>query len=176
MRARTKQRNGASVSRRNAEQSSIDDMTASLYLFTCITAAVGAGLVAGTFFAFSAFVMAALGRLSPANGIAAMQQINVVVINPVFMTAFIGTALLSVVVGVWSGVQWRPGSAWAIAGAALYVVGTFGVTIAFNVPRNNALARVDAASAEGAAVWADYLRTWTAWNTVRTVAATASLV
>ena len=53
--------------------------------------AVGAGLVASIFFAFSTFVMKALNRLPPAQGIAAMQFINVTVINPLFMTAFFGT-------------------------------------------------------------------------------------
>jgi len=50
--------------------------------------ALGAGLVAGIFFAFSAFIMSALGRLSPAGGISAMQSINVVVLNPLFFAVF----------------------------------------------------------------------------------------
>jgi uncharacterized membrane protein len=48
------------------------------------------------------------------------------------------------------------------------------VTMAFNVPRNNALAAVDPASPEGVRVWAGYLPGWTAWNHVRTVAALAA--
>jgi uncharacterized membrane protein len=55
-------------------------------------AALGCGLVAGVFFAFSTFVMKALARLPAPQGIAAMQSINVIVINPWFMTAFLGTA------------------------------------------------------------------------------------
>jgi uncharacterized membrane protein len=42
-----------------------------------VVAALGCGLNAGVFFAFSSFVMAALRRLPPAQGIAAMQSINV---------------------------------------------------------------------------------------------------
>ena len=57
-----------------------------------LISALGCGLVGGIFFAFSAFVMKALNRLPPAQGIAAMQSINVTVINPLFMTAFFGTA------------------------------------------------------------------------------------
>ena len=53
--------------------------------------AIGAALVAGIFYAFSTFVMQALGRLAPREGIAAMQSINVVVINPLFFLAFFGT-------------------------------------------------------------------------------------
>ena len=41
----------------------------------------------------------------------------------------------------------------------------------YNVPRNNALARVDPGSEEGARVWRTYLVEWTRANHVRTVAA-----
>ena len=58
--------------------------------------AIGAALVAGIFYAFSTFVMQALGRLAPREGITAMQSINVVVINPLFFLAFFGTGLLCV--------------------------------------------------------------------------------
>ncbi|MEG3973812.1 DUF1772 domain-containing protein [Microcoleus sp. herbarium8] len=53
----------------------------------------------------------------------------------------------------------------------LYLVGTVGVTIAFNVPLNDALAKVDPGSAEGARLWAPYLVNWTFWNHVRALAA-----
>ena len=116
--------------------------------------------------------MQALARLAPAQGIAAMQSINVVVINPLFMGGFMGTAAVSAVLGVTSLVRWGESeAAYALAGSLLYVIGTFGVTIAFNVPRNNALAAVDPNSDDGARVWTRYLRSWTAWNHVRTVAA-----
>ena len=131
--------------------------------------------MAGTFFAFSTFVMRALARLPPAQGIAAMQSINIVVINPLFMAGFIGTAAISVALAAASLVRWGDSAeAYALAGSLLYVVGTFGVTIAFNVPRNDALAAVDADSDDGARVWAGYARSWTAWNHVRTGATLAA--
>ena len=40
-------------------------------------AALGCGLIAGVFFAFSTFVMKALARLPSGEGMAAMQSINV---------------------------------------------------------------------------------------------------
>jgi uncharacterized membrane protein len=46
-----------------------------------VVAALGCGLNAGVFFAFSSFVMKALARLQPAQGIAAMQSINLVAIT-----------------------------------------------------------------------------------------------
>jgi uncharacterized membrane protein len=52
-----------------------------------VVAALGCGLNAGVFFAFSSFVMKALARLQSAQGIAAMQSINAVAVTPAFMTA-----------------------------------------------------------------------------------------
>jgi uncharacterized membrane protein len=42
------------------------------------------------------------------------------------------------------------------------------------VPLNNELARADPAYADTAAVWTRYLRDWTFWNHVRTIASTAA--
>ena len=140
-----------------------------------LLSALGSGLVGGIFFAFSTFVMGALARLPAPQGIAAMQSINIVVINPLFMAAFMGTAVLCLVVAAgalfgWSG----PHSTLVLAGAVLYLVGNIVVTMTGNVPLNNALAAVDPASTEGAAVWARYLSTWTAWNHVRTATGLAA--
>ena len=142
-----------------------------------LAAASGAALMAGAFFAFSSFVMGALGKLPPAQGIAAMQSINLVVINPWFMSTFIGTAALSLATSVTALVRWQePGAAYLLGGSVLYFAGTFLVTMRFNVPRNNALAAVVPTTTDAARLWADYLVTWTAWNTVRTVAALAAMV
>jgi uncharacterized membrane protein len=54
---------------------------------------LGCVLIAGVFFAFSNFVMNALARIQPTQGIVAMQSINITVINPLFMTAFLGTGI-----------------------------------------------------------------------------------
>jgi uncharacterized membrane protein len=144
------------------------------FALTFVTA-LGCGLAAGVLFAFSAFVMTALARLPAAQGIAAMQSINVAVINPWFMTPFFGTAAACVCLAVSSLSIWhKPGAAWLLAGSLLYIVGTTLVTIVFNVPRNDALAAVDPASADGARLWAGYVTSWTAWNHVRTAAALAA--
>jgi uncharacterized membrane protein len=142
-------------------------------LFTLtLVAALGSGLVGGVFFAFSTFVMGALGRLPAAQGIAAMQSINVVVINPLFLGAFIGTAALCALLVAVALVTWQqPGAILLLAGALLYFVGTFLVTMVFNVPLNDALATVAPDSSVGADLWSRYLTTWTNWNHVRTIAA-----
>ena len=140
-----------------------------------LAAALGCGLVAGVFFAFSTFVMKALVRRPAAEGIAAMQAINVVVLNPWFLGVFVGTAALSVAAVAFSLLQWqdRRAALW-LAGGVLYAFGTFGVTVRFNVPRNDALAGVAPDAPDAAGRWADYVSGWTAWNHARTAAALAA--
>lgn len=149
----------------------LDNLLLALKLFS----ALGCGLVAGVFFAFSTFVMNALARLQPTQGITAMQSINITVINPVFMLAFLGTATACIMLAVSSLFRWhQPGAAYLLVGSTLYLVGTVLVTILFNVPLNDALARVEPGSADGLSLWASYLANWTAWNHVRAAAALAA--
>jgi len=137
---------------------------------TFITA-LGSGLLGGLFFVFSVCIMTALGRLSPPNGIAAMQSINVTILNGTFLTVFLGTALACAALILASFLSWTPsGSMLALAGSLAFLVGITGVTMVFNVPMNNALDAVRPDSPEGAAVWQDYLSRWTMWNHVRTIA------
>ncbi len=134
-------------------------------------AALGSGLVGGIFFAFSSFVMAALGRLPSEQGVAAMNSINVTVQNPVFFLAFFGTGLVCLALMIGAFVGWGQLDGRLIVAAALiYLVGCIGVTIVFNVPLNNALA----ATPDAPGLWTRYLDIWTTWNTVRTVACTVA--
>ena len=66
-----------------------------LFILIVILSALGSGAIGGVFFAFSNFVMPALARVAPAEGIHAMQAINVTVLNRLFLGTFMGTGLLS---------------------------------------------------------------------------------
>lgn len=139
-------------------------------------AALGCGLIAGTFFAFSTFVMKALASVSAERGIAAMQSINVVVLNPLFLGVFVGTAALCLVLAALALVRWaQPGAAWLLIGSVLYLFGNLFVTRAFNIPLNNSLAQLEPSAAgsatELATSWQAYVRDWTRWNHVRTITA-----
>ena len=150
-------------------------MSDSLIFELTLASALGCGLIAGVFFAFSAFVMKALDRLPAPQGIAAMQSINVVVLNPIFLGVFFGAAAACAFLAVRALAAWHlAGAAYMFAGSMLYLVGTIFVTMVFNVPRNNALAAVDPGSTDGARVWVGYVKSWTAWNHVRTLAALAA--
>lgn len=142
-----------------------------------LVAALGCGLMAGVFFAFSTFVMSALGRLQPKEGIIAMQSVNITAINPWFMLALFGTALacLWIAIASLSNLD-KPGNIYLLIGSIIYLIGTILVTIAFNVPLNDALAIANPDSTEGANLWARYLTNWTLWNHVRTITSLGAAV
>ena len=148
----------------------------SMDLFDTVTllSAVGCGLIAGVFFAFSTSVMRALATLPDLHGITAMQSVNVFILNPLFLGAFLGTAIASMFAIVLALLdRGHAGSAWAIAGGLLYLAGSFFVTMRFNVPLNDRLARAPSESPEAAALWRKYLLIWTRWNHVRSAASLA---
>jgi uncharacterized membrane protein len=138
-------------------------------------AAIGSGVVAGILYAFSSFVMKALGRLPAEQGAAAMNHINVTVITPSFMMAFMGTAFVCAVLVVASCFWWNQWSGkLMLAASLLYLVGTIGVTMVCNVPLNKQLAAVS--SHKQAEVWSHYQKIWTIWNHVRAAAAIISSI
>jgi uncharacterized membrane protein len=149
-----------------------------LFVLTLVTA-LGCGLVAGFFFAFSTCVMKALARQPAAQGLAAMQSINVMVLNPLCMGAIFGTGVACLVLVVMSLVDWgEPYAVYLLVGGLIYLAGVILLTIAYHVPRNEALAKLDPNSADAASYWNRYVKSWTAANHVRTVAplATAALL
>ncbi|MGD9589262.1 MAG: DUF1772 domain-containing protein [Pyrinomonadaceae bacterium] len=147
-----------------------------LIFFLTLFGVVGGALIAGTFFIFSVAIMAALSRLPANEGAAAMQSINVVIQNPAFLGVFFGTAIVSLALGVLSFLDWDAGAGLLLAGALSYFIGSFAVTILFNVPLNNALNAADPMSLSGQEIWAHYLTVWTRWNHLRTLFSVASVV
>lgn len=147
----------------------------SLTIITGILALLGSAIIAGVFFAFSNFIMGALERLDAGHGMAAMQSINVVVLNPFFLGVFSGTAVVSLVAaGLAVAAFGLVNALWFVVGALLYCLGTFVLTGAGNVPLNNRLAAASTSDPGAAGLWQDYLDRWTWLNTIRTVASTAA--
>ncbi|MFI7004451.1 DUF1772 domain-containing protein [Nocardia sp. NPDC050175] len=145
---------------------------------TLVVAAVLTGLMAGLFAGFVYAVMPGLRRSGDAAFVEVMQNINVAIVNPLFMTLFVGglAAGLAAVV-----VNWRSGDPavryWAIAGFACYLL-MFVITSGANVPLNDKLAAAGdpAQIADLAAVRAQFEGPWVAWNIARTVANVGALV
>ena len=147
-------------------------MIENLFFTLTLLSALGCGLMAGVFFIFSNTVMSALARLQPPQGIAAMQSINITIINPLFFIVSFGTAVMSIVLPVSLIWKWEELQGfYLIAGSICYLVGVMLVTIVFNIPMNNALEAVEPTSDEATKLWNRYLINWTNWNHVRTIAA-----
>ena len=135
--------------------------------------AIGCGVMAGIYFAFSVFIMKSLSEISPAAGIAAMQSINLVIVRSPFIPLFFGTSLAALASAVIAALDWgAPGNLSLLAAGVIYFAGMFLCTLFFNIPLNNKLAAVDPGSKQGRQVWAHYLQAWTRWNHARTLAST----
>lgn len=139
--------------------------------------AVCSALMAGTYFAFSGFIMRSFFILSTADAINAMNTINRTIMSSLFMPLFFGStvvALLIAVSGLW---HWEEsGAGLALAAGLIYGLGMFAVTAIRNVPLNNSLAGVSGDDKEAERTWQHYQQRWTRWNTVRALASLITLV
>lgn len=144
---------------------------------TALLAILMFGLMAGFFYAWSVSVMPGFALIPPEQAVPAMQAVNVAVRNAAFGAAFF---LSPVVALIAAGLLLRAGRgrAAALMGAAalVYLGGALALTVAVNVPMNEALAPLTPAdAAEAAAIWAEYAPRWTFWNHVRGFAALGAL-
>jgi uncharacterized membrane protein len=140
-----------------------------------IASTLTVGLMAGLYYSYSCSVMPGLRQANDRTLIDAMQRINVAIINPVFMLAFLGGLLLTAAA---VALHLRNGHGvllWIVAGFVLYGLSVV-VTGALNIPLNNALdaAGDPAKITDLAAVRDHFVATWPLWNAVRTVVSTAA--
>ena len=119
------------------------------------------GLLAGVFLAYAVSVMPALRSMDDQTFVVVMNRVNVVIVNPVFMVVLLGAPLAALALLGWAR------TSWSVAAALLGVL-TCTVTIVFNVPLNDMLAQ---GGARG-----DFENSWTFWNIVRTLGASASFL
>jgi uncharacterized membrane protein len=142
-----------------------------------VLGAIGCGLMAGLLFAFSNFVMRALLQQPAESGMRTMQAVNALIQNPIFFLLFFGTALATLVLAISSALHFADsGSKLVLLASLLYLIGTFGVTVAFNVPLNNALAKYSPSASDAAHYWQHYVTQWLKWNHVRTLTSIAAAV
>lgn len=143
------------------------DIVTALVLFSIL----GSGIIGGTFFAFSTFFMEALDERPAEEAVPAMKAINIVVVRSLFIAVFLGTAVICVALVVLLGIKGiTVQDAFVLGGSLSYLIGCFLVTVVFNVPKNNSLAKVDEEAADLASAWKNYAGPWTKWNHVRTAA------
>jgi uncharacterized membrane protein len=149
-----------------------DKMMEKLLFSLTFAAAMGTGLVAGTLFAFSTFVMRSLGAIPASEGIAAMQSINLIIVRSIFIPVMFGTALIALLLCVRAVIHWgQTGSAMLLIAGLVYIIGAIVETMVLHIPRNNVLAALDPNSVAAAQYWRSYLASWTSYNHIRTAAA-----
>ena len=139
----------------------------------CLPSLVLAAALFGFFYAWVCSTMWGLDNADPRIAIAAMQAMNASVRNVVFAPAFFGTSVaLLITTLVLYAAQQRPAALWF--GAATLIIAMLGVvlTMAINVPMNEALAQMpvpeDITAAQ--AIWDGYSSDWQFWNQMRTIA------
>lgn len=145
-----------------------------------IITAVATALIAGLFYAWSYSVTPGLAQVDDATYVASFQAMNRAIQNPVFFASFMGTAFL---LPVSTYLQYKHGTQaqfWLLLGATvLYLGGVMGVTMAGNVPMNNALDAFNlktATAQEIAAQRAKFEAPWNRLNSIRTVSSILTIV
>ena len=133
------------------------------------------GLMAGVYFTFSVFVMKALDELPSLHAAQAMNKINDVIVNTLFLPIFFGSTIWYAGVIVWSITDWQNSqSILMILAASIYIVGMFLVTAFGNVPLNNRLKTLEENSDELVEYWSRYFHDWMLFNHLRTVSCIAA--
>jgi uncharacterized membrane protein len=144
---------------------------------TLLLATLTMGLMAGVFGIFSHAIMPGLRTTDDRTFVAAFQQIDRAFLNPWFMASFLGALAFTAVACVLHlRADERSVLPWIAAALVLYVA-VFVVTIAVNVPLNDALKAAGEPDriTDLAAVRAEFDETkWARWNLARTAATTAA--
>lgn len=139
---------------------------------TSFAALLSSAAIFGFFYAWVCSTMWGLDTLSPGTAIAAMQAMNASVRNAVFAPAFFGTGPILLLAAAFSWMSGGKRAAYIFAAAGIaYILGGMILTMAVNVPMNEALGLVDLGvpAEQLAAIWSDYSPKWQFWNQVRTI-------
>lgn len=142
-----------------------------------ITATLTA-LMAGLFYAWSCSVMPGFARLEDREFVSVMQKTNRAILNPVFFVSFLGAPVL-LPLSTFLSYGNSPRFMLLLAATAVYLTGTFGVTVFGNVPMNNALDRFEPETAteeEISKQRANFERRWNNLNTIRTILSTLAVI
>lgn len=146
-------------------------------LLTALTA-LGAAVTGGVLFGFSAFIMRGLDATSPQTAVTAMKEINRAAVRAPFMIPMFGTALLCIVLAVPAIQTLRGGEdeAWLVLAGGGFYLASLAITMAYHVPRNDALQEVEPGGTQVVAAWAEYVRDWVRWNHIRTAGSLSGAV
>lgn len=134
------------------------------------------GLMAGIYLAFSAVIMTSLNELPALHAAQAMNKINDVIVNTIFLPIFFGSTLWYAGLIVWSSADWQSGtSGLIILSALIYIVSTFLVTAFGNLPMNNKLKAIESNETLLVDYWKKYQHSWSRLNHIRTLSSTVAI-
>ena len=141
-----------------------------------VVATMTVGFMAGVFGLYANAIMPGLRRIDDRTFVGSFQSIDRAIINPLFMAMFFGALLfpgVSVVLHLPAGE--RSVLPWTVAAFGLYLV-VFVITIAVNVPMNDAIKAAGDPDDTGdpSSVRASFDEAkWHRWNVARTLMSTS---
>lgn len=134
-------------------------------------------LITGLYYGYSCSVNPGLGKLSDAEYLASMQSINKAILNPVFFASFAGTLVLLPLSAYLNYNPMQPlRFYWLVAASAMYIIGSFGVTMFGNVPLNEALAAFEIKSATALELHSARSAFEPKWNMLHQIRTIASVI
>jgi uncharacterized membrane protein len=154
-------------------------MEISIKSFTLFGAVVLTGLSAGFFYAWQVSVIQGTLLVKDAVYLETMQAINKAILNPWFFAVFFGSLIFLSIGSIYQfhTNKWVFGL--ILASSIIYLLGTFGITAAGNVPLNeelDALNLSDLTSNRMAEFRSYYETKWNQFHLQRTVCSVASFI
>jgi uncharacterized membrane protein len=137
-----------------------------------VAAVIASGLQAGTYYGFSVGVMPALAAGNDLTYLAAMHQINTVIVNSWFLLTFLGAPLLAALAAVLT--LKRPRVLACTTTGFAFALATFVITVSVNAPLTDTLLALG--TSDPAAARQGFEQGWSAWNTGRAVTSTLAVV
>lgn len=152
---------------------------ATQHVFNFITLLLS-GLIAGLLFSYSCSVNHGLKALADHEYIKAMQAINVAIQNPLFLISFMGLLLVFPISSYMLYKQLIDTSfCLMLLAMIIYFVGVFGITLFYNVPLNEQLAKFNLSTAsrdEITQMRQLFENPWNSHHQYRTIASIISFV
>ena len=135
------------------------------------------GLTAGLCFTWTNSITPGIGQLNDLGFLQAFQQMNRVIINPIFILVFFGPFITNVVT-IYLKYQNADKAFWVFTAAAVFfILGVVFVTIFRNVPLNEILDKTDLVSASSEdlkLLRQKFEKPWNQWHLVRTFSSLTS--
>lgn len=141
----------------------------------CLLLGLLSALLAGSFLAFSDFVMPGIRRADSCSGIEAMQNINRAAFKSVLLVVFIALGPMTLCLTVFVLVKdIGPGQSLIVLGSVFYLVLVFLVSVYCTIPLTKRLEESEFRAEKTAIFWDFYLRRWTLYHHIRTVGCIAT--